>query len=161
MTHRFSIVGFAVIVSLYAAVGIMAAVGAIVIARKVFAPKVEQIFFAIFLSIIAGFYLAFAAYFEAATAWSMEVAVVVAFMALSVAGVRFPLALMVGYPLHGVWDLLHELQAHGVCSAFEPGQITQIPLAYGVFCASFDLCMGVYIYARRREWIAAWKTSLF
>jgi hypothetical protein len=61
------------------------------------------------------------------------------------------------YSLHGLWDLLHELQAHGAYSAFEPGQLTAVPLAYGVFCAAFDFCMAAYFYARRAEWIAAWK----
>jgi len=72
-------------------------------------------------------------------------------------GVRLPFALIVGYPLHGLWDLLHELQAHGAYSAFEPGQLTAIPLAYGVFCAAFDFCIAAYFYARRADWSAAWK----
>jgi hypothetical protein len=55
------------------------------------------------------------------------------------------------------WDLQHELQAHGAYSAFEPGRLTVIPLAYGVFCAAFDFCMAAYCYARCTEWIAAWK----
>jgi hypothetical protein len=33
--------------------------------------------------------------------------------------------------------VLHELQAHGGYFAFEPGELTAIPLAYGVFCAVF------------------------
>ena len=49
------------------------------------------------------------------------------------------------------------LTAHGVYSAFQPGQLTAIPLAYGVFCAAFDFCMAAYFYARRAEWIAARK----
>ena len=73
--------------------------------------------------------------------------------------VGLPFALIVGYSLHGLWDLLHELQAHGAYSAFEPGQLTPIPLAYGVFCAAFDFCMAAYFYARRAEWIAAWKAG--
>jgi len=72
-------------------------------------------------------------------------------------GARLPFALIVGYSLHGLWDLLHELQAHGAYSAFKPGQLTAIPLAYGVFCAAFDFCMAAYFYARRAEWIAARK----
>ena len=48
-------------------------------------------------------------------------------------------------------------QAHGAYSAFEPGQLAAIPLAYGVFCVAFDFCIPAYFYARRAEWIAAWK----
>jgi Family of unknown function (DUF6010) len=149
--------GFVVIMILYWAIGLMAAAGAIFIARKFFAPKSEQIFYAMFLIMIAAFYLAFVDYFGAATAWRLETAVVVAFVAIGLLGVRLPFALIVGYSLHGVWDLLHELQAHGAYSAFEPGLLTPIPLAYGVFCAAFDFCMAGYFYVRRAQWIAAWK----
>jgi hypothetical protein len=65
--------------------------------------------------------------------------------------VGLPFALILGYSLHGLWDLLHELQAHGAYSAFEPGQLTPIPLAYGVFLCSFRLLHGgVFLYATRR-----------
>jgi hypothetical protein len=47
-------------------IGLMAAAGAIFIARKILAPKAEQIFYAMFLIMIAAFYLAFAAYFGVA-----------------------------------------------------------------------------------------------
>jgi hypothetical protein len=159
MDHRYSMLGFVVIVILYAVIGLMAAAGAIFIARKNLAPKAEQIFYAMFLIMIAAFYLAFAAYFRVATAWRLETAVVAAFVAIALPGARFPLALIVGYSLHGLWDLLHELQAHGAYSAFEPGRLTPIPLAYGVFCAAFDFCMAAYFYLRRAEWIAAWKAA--
>ncbi len=52
--------GFVVIVILYVVIGFMAAAGAILIARKILAPKAEQIFYAMFLIMIAAFYLAFA-----------------------------------------------------------------------------------------------------
>jgi hypothetical protein len=157
MDRGYSMLGFVVIVILYATIGFMAAAGAIFIARKILAPKAEQVFFAMFLIMIAAFYLAFAAYFGAETAWRLETAVVVAFVALGLLGARLPFALIIGYPLHGLWDVLHELQAHGAYSVFEPGQLTAIPLAYGVFCAVFDFCMAAYLYTRRAEWGAAWK----
>lgn len=159
MSHGYSMLGFVVIVILYVVIGLLAAAGAISVARKIFAPRAEQTFYAMFLIMIALFYLAFTAYFGVRTAWRLEVAAVVGFAALGLMGVRLPLALIVGYPLHGLWDLLHELQAHGVCSAFDPDQLTPIPLAYGVFCAAFDFCMGAYFYTRRAEWSAAWKTA--
>jgi hypothetical protein len=150
-------IGFVVIVVLYLVVGLMAAAGTIFIARKIFAPKQEQVFYAMFLIMIAAFYLAFAAYFGAASAWRLETAVAVAYVAIGLLGARFPFALIVGYSLHVVWDLLHELQAHGVGSAFEPGRLTAIPLAYGIFCAAFDVCVASYVFARRADWAAAWK----
>ena len=159
MSLGYSMLGFVVIVVLYIVIGLLAAAGTISMGRKILAPKVEQIVYAMFLIMIALFYLAFTAYFGVASAWRLEIAAVVAFAGLGVVGVRLPFALIVGFPLHGMWDLLHELQAHGISSAFNPGQLTAIPLAYGFFCAAFDFCMGGYFYIRRAEWSAAWKTA--
>ena len=156
MDPRYSMLGFVVIVILYAVIGLMAATGAICLARKILAPKAEQIFYAIFLILIASFYLAFAAYFGEATAWKLETTVVGAFVAIGLLGTRLPFALIVGYSLHGLWDLLHELQAHGAPS-FAPGLLTAIPLAYGAFGAAFDFCVAAYIFGRRAEWVGAWR----
>jgi len=155
-----STLGFVVIVILYATIGLMGAAGAVFLVRKFVGPRGEQAFYGAFLIVIAAFYLAFAAYFGSATAWRAETAAVVVFALIGLFGVRLPIALIVGYPLHGLWDLLHELQAHGAYSAFEPGQLTAIPLAYGVFCLAFDFCIAAYFYTRRAEWDAAWKTGL-
>src|SRR6516225_11208580 len=106
MGQGYSMLGFVVIVILYAAIGFMAAAGVILIARKVLAPKAEQIFFAMFLIMIAAFYLAFTDYFRAATAWRQETAAVIVFGALGLIGARLPFVLIVGYFLHGIWDLL-------------------------------------------------------
>jgi hypothetical protein len=159
MGQGYKMLGFTVIVILYLVIGVMAALGTIWINRRVLAGKAEQIFYAILLMAVAAFYLAFASYFEATTAWRVETWAVVAFVAMGLLGVRLPFALIVGYPLHGLWDLLHELQAHGGNSGFEPGQLTAIPLAYGVFCAAYDFSMAVYFYGRRAEWSGAWKSA--
>ena len=160
MSQGYSMLGFVVIVILYAVIGLMAAVGTIFTARKIFGPKAEQFFYGMFLILVAAFYLAFVAYFGNAAAWHVETAAVLVFAMISVFGVRIPIALIVGYPLHGLWDLLHELLAQGAFSAFEPGRLTSIPLAYGVFCAVFDVCIAGYFYARRDEWSAAWAPQL-
>ena len=157
MGQGYSMLGFVVIVILYAVIGLMAAAGAISIARKIFSPKAEQVFYAMFLIMIASFYLSFTAYFGIATAWRLETAVVVAFVAIGLLGARLPSALIVAYSLHGLWDLLHELQAHGAYSAFAPGQLTAVPLAYGFFCVAFDFYMAAYSYTRRAAWSAAWQ----
>src|SRR5215468_11956228 len=141
-------IGFALIAFLYLVVGIMAASGTICTFRKIFSLKSEEIFYAMFLILIAGYYLAFAAYFGAAGAWRMETAVVAGIVAIALLGVRLPVALIVGFALHGLWDFLHELQAHGVYSGFEHGQLTAIPLAYGFFCAAFDFYVAAYFYRR-------------
>jgi len=110
------------------------------------------------LIVIALFYLAFTAYFGVATAWRLELAAVAAFSALALLGVRLTFALILAYPLHGLWDLLHELQAHGIHSAFDSGELTAIPLAYGIFCAAFDFSMGAYFYTQRADWSDDWKS---
>ena len=152
--------GLVVIVILYAVIGLMAAAGVILIARKIFAPKTEQIFYAMFLIMIATFYLAFTAYFGVATAWRLETVAVGVFAIIGLAGTRLPFLLIVGYFLHGLWDLLHELQAHGAHSGFDPGQLTAIPLAYGFFCLAFDSCVAVYFIGRSGEWSASWRAAL-
>src|SRR5262245_59841459 len=139
MDQTYSMVGFFVIVILYAVVGLLAAVGTISITRKVLGPRTEQVFYGFFLVMVAGFYLAFVAYFGDPTALRVETAAVVLFALMGLFGVRLPVALVVGYPLHGLWDLLHELQALGAYSAFQPSQLTAVPLAYGIFCAAFDV----------------------
>ena len=153
----YTVLGFVVIAVLYVVIGIMAATGTVSIFRKILSPKSEQIFYAMFLVLVAAFYLAFVAYFGAAAAWPFEAIVVVVFVVIALLGARLPFALMIGYCLHGLWDFLHELQAHGGHSTFEPGRLTAIPLAYGLFCAAFDFYMAAYFYQRRAEWNAAWK----
>jgi hypothetical protein len=154
MSQGYGMLGFLVIVILYAVIGLMAAAGAVSMTRKIFGPRAEQVFYGMFLILIAAFYLAFAAYFGNAAALRAESAAVVVFAVIGLFGVRLPIALIAGYSLHGLWDLLHELHAQG--AAFDPGQLTAIPLAYGVFCAVFDVCIAAYSYTRRVEWDAAW-----
>jgi hypothetical protein len=67
-----------------------------------------------------------------------------------------PVVLIIGYLLHGLWDVLHEIHAHGGGGLFGAQQVTEVPLAYGVFCATYDWCMAVYFYTRRGQWSAAW-----
>jgi hypothetical protein len=114
MSQGYRLVGFVVIVILYSVIGLLAAAGTILIARKFLSAK---------------------------------------------AGMRLPFILIAGYSLHGIWDLVDELQAHGAYSAFPPDQLTDIPLGYGFFCAAFDFCMAGYFYARPVEWRTAWKAA--
>src|SRR3989442_15958141 len=113
--------GFEVIVILYATIGLLAAARVIFIVRKFLSPRGEQIFYGVFLVMIAAFYLAFAAYFGVATAWRGETVGVLRFVAVGPAGARLPLALIAGYSLQGMGDLLAELQAHCAYSASGTG----------------------------------------
>ena len=159
MDQGYGVLGFFVIVILYAVIGLLAAAGTISVTRKILGPRAEQVFYGMFLVLVAAFYLAFVAYFGNPAAWRVETAAVIVFAVIGLFGVRLPVALVIGYPLHGLWDLLHELQAQGVATGFEPTQLTLLPLAYGVFCAAFDVCIAAYAHNRRAEWGAAWAAQ--
>jgi predicted ABC-type exoprotein transport system permease subunit len=148
-----------VIIVLYVCVGILAAAGSIFISQKLFSAKAEQIFFALFLVAIAAFYLAFTAYFKDQGAWRLETEAVVVFAVFGILGLRLPVVLIIGYCLHGFWDVLHEFHAFRGTNLFGAHELTELPLAYGAFCAAFDWCVAGYFYARRREWNAAWKAN--
>jgi hypothetical protein len=147
----------AIIIVLYMSVGLLAAAGSIFISQKLFSAKREQIFFALFFIAIAGFYLAFTAYFGNQEAWRLEIGAVIVFSVFGILGLRFPLALIIGFSLHGIWDLIHEIHAFAGLTPFGAREMTELPLAYGVFCAAFDWCVAGYFYTRRHEWAAAWK----
>ena len=149
-----------VIIVLYTGIGILAAAGSIFISQKLFSARGQQVFFALFFIAIAGFYLAFTAYFDDPRAWRLETGAVIAFAVFGIFGLRLPVALIIGYGLHGIWDVVHEIHAHGGASLFGAHQITALPLAYGAFCAAYDWCVAGYFYTRRREWNAAWKTRV-
>jgi uncharacterized protein DUF6010 len=146
-----------VIIFLYVSIGVLAAAGSIFISQKLFSAKGQQIFFALFFVAIAGFYLAFTAYFENQEAWRLEIGAVIVFTVFGIFGLRLPFALIIGYSLHGIWDVVHEIAAHGGASPFGTHEMTQLPLAYGAFCAAFDWCVAGYFYTQRHEWNAAWK----
>jgi len=145
-----------IIIVLYVCVGILAVAGSIFISQKLFSAKAEQIFFALFLVAIAAFYLAFTAYFADEEAWRFETMAVVLFAIFGLVGVRVPFLLIVGYLLHGVWDVLHEVHAFGGTDLFGAHRLTELPLAYGAFCASYDWYIAAYFYTRRSQWRAAW-----
>jgi hypothetical protein len=144
-----------VIIALYIGIGLMSAAGSVALSKKVFSTKAEPIFFGLFLVPIAGVYLAFTAHFGNAGAWRLEAGAVAVCAVLGILGSRVPVVLMLGYVLHGLWDLLHELHAHAGID-FDTRTVTEMPLAYGAFCATYDWCMAAYFYPRRRQWRVAW-----
>src|SRR5215471_1429286 len=113
-----------VIITFYAGIGLLAAAGSIFISQKLFSAKGEQIFFALFFVAIAGFYLAFTAYFENHEAWRLEIGAVIVFTLFGILGLRSPVALIVGYSLHGIWDIVHEIHGLGGVSPFGAEKIT-------------------------------------
>jgi hypothetical protein len=138
----------------YLGIGVVAAFGAVTISRARFSPRSEHIFFVLLLIPIAAMYLVFVAYFGDHSALRLEAYAVALFAVLGLSGLRLPALLLLGYALHGAWDLLHEvLLYHGPASAGAGVRsVTAIPLAYGVFCAAFDWCMAAYFFTRQAAW---------
>src|SRR5258708_9745534 len=105
---RYSMLGFLVIVVLYATIGLLAAAGAISITRKIFGPRAEQVFYGLFLVIIAAFYLAFVAYFGNAAAWRVEKDCGVFFAPLGPFFKRHPTAPAIGFSPLRSWALVRQ-----------------------------------------------------
>jgi hypothetical protein len=140
-----------VIIMLYICVGILAAAGSIFISQKLFSAKAEQIFFALFLVAIAAFYLAFTAYFSDEEAWRFETMAVVVFAIFGLVGLRVPSLLILGYLLHGVWDVLHEVHAFGGTDFFGAHRLTELPLAPRRVLRSLRLVHGrVFLHSAAR-----------
>jgi hypothetical protein len=144
-------IGGLVVAVLYAVIGLLAAVGSIVIFRRIFHGRWEQIFWISFLVAIAAFYLSFAAYFGAPVhAWQTEGVGVAVFAACAAGGLFSRPAIAVGYALHGLWDLSHSLSGTSLAGL----SLTEIPLGYGIFCASFDCTVAYYLMTSDTEWQA-------
>ena len=151
-------IGGLVVALLYAVIGLLAAIGSIFIFRRIFHGRWEQIFWASFLVVIAAFYLSFAAYFEAsAHAWQTELVGVAVFLVCAVGGLFFRPAIAVGYVMHGLWDLSHCLSGASVAGL----SITEIPLGYGVFCATYDVTVACYLMISDTAWHETGKFDLY
>ena len=149
----------ALIMIWYVSIGALAASGSMYLSHRFVPAKHEATLYGLFLIAVAAFYLACTSYFGDAAAWSLETVAVLAFAVMGCLGTRVPVVLIVGYALHGGWDLLHEIQAHMQLDVFGGRVATRLPLAYGSFCAMFDWAMAVYFVYRRRHWVAAWNSQ--
>ena len=151
-------IGGLVVVLLYLVIGLLSAIGTILIVRRIFQGRWEQIFWASFLVVIAAFYLSFAAYFEASPhAWRTEVVGVAVFLVCAVCGLFFRPAIAVGYVMHGLWDLSHSLSGSSLAGL----SITDIPLGYGIFCATYDFVVAGYLIRSDTAWHESGKFDLY
>ena len=143
------LVGGIIILVLYVIVGVLAAAGSILIFQRVFLGQWEQMFWASFLVVIAAFYLSFAAYYGAPTlAWQTEMIGVVIFLGLAFGGLFTSQAIALGYMAHGLWDLSHSLMGTSLAGL----SLTDIPVGYGIFCATFDFTVVYYILTSTTGW---------
>jgi hypothetical protein len=142
-------IGGLVVAMLYAVVGVLGAIGSIVVIRRMFGGRWEQIFWASFLVVIAAFYLSFAAYFGAASrAWRTEIGGVAVFLVFALSGLFSRTAIALGYVMHGLWDLTHCLSG----TSFAGMSMTDTPLGYGIFCSSYDLVVASYLMLSDSAW---------
>src|SRR5688500_8309687 len=137
MTEPSSTVGLVVIFIWYTVIGLLATAGSVAVTQKFFPGRSEQIFYGAALIAIAGVYLAFMAYFGNVSSSTTEVVAVIAFSSIGIVGARYAAVLILAYSLHGIWDVLHEFAGRSQSWPFGSGELTAIPLAYGVFCAVF------------------------
>ena len=152
------LIGGIVVAILHVVIGLLGAIGSILIFRQIFQGRWEQIFWASFLVVIAAFYLSFAAYFGAsADVWYTEVAGAAVFLVCAFVGLFFLPAIAVGYVMHGLWDLSHELSG----SSFAGLSITEIPLGYGIFCSTYDFAVACYLMISDTAWHELGKFDLY
>jgi hypothetical protein len=150
-------IGGFVVALLYAVIGLLGAIGSILIFRRIFQGRWEQMFWAFFLVMIAAFYLSFAAYFGAsAHAWQTEMIVVAVFLICAVGGLFFRPAIAAGYVAHGLWDLSHCLSGSSLAGL----SMTEIPLGYGIFCSTYDVTVACYLMLSDTAWHEAGKFDL-
>ena len=144
-------IGGLVVGLLYLVIGLLSAIGSILIVRRIFQGRWEQIFWASFLVVIA-------AYFGASPhAWQTEVVGVAVFLVCAVCGLFFRPAIAVGYVMHGLWDLSHSLSGSSLAGL----SITDIPLGYGIFCATYDFVVAGYLIRSDTAWHESGKFDLY
>jgi hypothetical protein len=151
-------IGGFIVALLYVVIGLLGAIGSIVVFRRIFQGRWEQIFWACLLVVIAAFYLSFAAYFGASThAWQTEVVGVTVFLVCAVGGLFSRSAIAVGYVMHGLWDLTHCLSGSSLAGL----SITEIPLGYGIFCSTYDFTVACYLIISDTAWHEPGKLDLY
>jgi hypothetical protein len=142
-------IGGLIVATLYAVIGVLGAVGSILVFRRIFQGRWEQIFWTSFLFVIAAFYLSFAAYFGvAAHAWRTEIVGVAVFLVFAVGGLFSRSAIAIGYVVHGLWDLTHCLLGSSLAGL----SMTETPLGYGIFCSTYDFVIASYLILSDSAW---------
>jgi hypothetical protein len=152
------LVGGLVVALLYAVIGVLGAIGSILVFRQIFQRRWEQIFWSSFLVVIAAFYLSFAAYFGASThAWRTELIGVSVFLLCAVGGLFSRPVIAVGYVMHGLWDLSHCLSGSSLAGL----SMTETPLGYGIFCSTYDFVVACYLMISDTAWHESGKFDLY
>src|SRR5689334_4766134 len=97
-------------------------------------------------------YLTFVGYYGDGSTLRLELYAIAGFVVLALLGLRVLPLLVLGYVLHGAWDLVHEVSMRVGSAAGDARQFSDIPLAYGAFCAAYDWLVAGYFVTRREAW---------
>lgn len=109
------------------------------IALSTFLPeKFVYSFFAILLSTAGGIYIGFSIVDNKhPKEFIWEVIVSLLFPLLALVGIwKYPLAIAIGWALHGVWDLMHHLQELQ----------TETGKSYPILCLIYDFIIAWYVF---------------
>jgi hypothetical protein len=146
-----SAIGLIVIVALYISIGGMSAAGSVYIAKSLFSARAEQIFFGLFLIPIAGFYLAFTAYFGDKDAWQLEATAVIVFTVFGLD--RSPSSVCSHNWIPATWHMGRGPRVHSIGTSADHLRATGVRLVL----RHYDFLMAAYFYTRRNHWHAAWR----
>ena len=131
-------------------IGIILAFGSIILTKKYLSPTNEKRYYSLTLIPIAMIYIGFSYYYGATDTLRVELIGVMIFSVFALLGQFVSLLfLIIGYLLHGSWDILHELFKDGIWH-FSPW--TGVPIGYALFCLVYDFIIAVYIYKRWKIW---------
>ena len=73
------------------------------------------------------------------------------FAVFGILGLRLPVVLIIGYSLHGFWDVIHEMHAYGEAVHFSIRELTSVPLSVRRFLRSLRLvCCRLFLYSAAR-----------
>ena len=129
------LLGGIVVLVLYIIIGLLGGIGSILVVPRILAGRWEQIFWTGFLVVVAAFYLSFTAYYGATSEiWKTELIGVAIFLGVASLGFFSRPAIAIGYLMHGAWDFTHSLYGSAVGGL----PLSDIPLGYGIFCATFE-----------------------
>ena len=150
-------IGGLVVALLYVVIGLLGAIGSIVVFRQ-FPRTMGTDILGVFPCRDCRLLPSFAAYFGASThAWQAEVVGVAVFLVCAVGGLFSRSAIAVGYVMHGLWDLTHCLSGSSLAGL----SITEIPLGYGIFCSTYDFTIACYLMISDTAWHEPGKLDLY
>lgn len=131
---------------IYAFLAFMAVLGCAKFSSRYFKGKNELYFYCGTLFFIQIIYIVFDKHFNSGS--ELELYALIGFLILSVLGAFSPYLIILGYLSHGTWDLLHTLEFHSLLNL----KLSQVPLAYDIFCVVFDFGIVAYFFKKRKEW---------